>query len=247
MSMYGRIGVAVLWIAQAFGQQQPALPKPAKPQDPLGRDTPYGTIIGFLRSADRKDFARAAEYLDTRMSAAQRQELAPKLKAVLDAGLSDKLELLSHKPEGDAGDSENPNRESAGFVQTESGKLDIFLDRKKRQDAEPIWLFSYETLRGIPKAYEEIGPSNLEQRLPSSLVRIHFFGVPLWRWLAAFIGIALAMLLGTVVTRALMALLRPILRRFVAGHSDQSFLSLRGPVRLLLISIVLRVAGTTPG
>src|SRR5262249_27094817 len=130
--------------------------------------------------------------------------------------------------------------------QTDSGKLDIFLSRVKRQGGEPIWIFSSETLRGVPKAYEEIRPSKLETMLPPKLVRIHFLGSPLWRWVAAMLGITFAIVLGTIVTRALMALIRPILRLIAAGHGDESVRSLRGPVRLLLISIVLRFVGAAP-
>src|SRR5579862_2232148 len=54
--------------------------------DPLGRETPYGTIFGFLQAAQAGDYGIAAQYLQ--MSAARRQsegqQLATKLKVVLD-------------------------------------------------------------------------------------------------------------------------------------------------------------------
>ena len=34
--------------------------------DPLGRSTPQGTVIGFMKSVDKEDYERAIEYLDTK-------------------------------------------------------------------------------------------------------------------------------------------------------------------------------------
>ena len=53
---------------------QPATPtstSPAPPTDPLGRDTPYGTVFGFLQAAQAGNYSIAAQYLQ--MSAARRQ------------------------------------------------------------------------------------------------------------------------------------------------------------------------------
>ena len=32
--------------------------------DPLGRTSPYGSVLGFLRAAEAKDFDKANQYLD---------------------------------------------------------------------------------------------------------------------------------------------------------------------------------------
>ncbi len=54
--------------------------------DPLGRDTPSGTLYGFLQAAQSGNYSTAAQYLQ--MSAARRQtqgeELATRLKVVID-------------------------------------------------------------------------------------------------------------------------------------------------------------------
>src|SRR5215468_3118165 len=36
---------------------------PPAPVDPLGRTTPHGSVLGFLRAAEVKNFAKAAQYL----------------------------------------------------------------------------------------------------------------------------------------------------------------------------------------
>src|SRR5512143_3393690 len=66
----------------------PAVTKPAEPQaasdDPLGRSTPYGTVMGFIRAAERDDYQRAARYLESKHPARKKEELASALKVVLD-------------------------------------------------------------------------------------------------------------------------------------------------------------------
>ena len=44
--------------------------------DPLGRSTPQGTVIGFIKSVDKEDYERAIEYLDTKQPPKRAQQLA---------------------------------------------------------------------------------------------------------------------------------------------------------------------------
>src|SRR3979490_640565 len=41
----------------------PSKTEPAAIVDPLGRETPRGTVMGLLKYGDRQDFATAARYL----------------------------------------------------------------------------------------------------------------------------------------------------------------------------------------
>jgi len=51
------------------GAPAPAsLPAAEAPADPHGRATPHGTVVEFLRAAERQDFALAARYLDSQKS-----------------------------------------------------------------------------------------------------------------------------------------------------------------------------------
>src|SRR6202051_652094 len=70
--------------------------------DPLGRDTPSGTVLGFLRAAQDGDYKTAADYLQ--ISAARRQSqgvnLADKLKVLMDRAFVGSLRRLSTRSEG---------------------------------------------------------------------------------------------------------------------------------------------------
>jgi MscS family membrane protein len=218
----------------------PASSKPVE-QDPFGRDTPRGCVLGFLKTAERGDYSQAAQYLDVRATPPQAQELARQLQVVLNHGLSGHLDELSRAPEGDLKDSLRDNRDRAGYVVTSFGRVDILLDRVQRGTGAPIWLFSSETLRGVPRAFEQINAPGIERFFPRPLREIKLFGLPLWRWLTILLSVTLAVVLASLVTRALIPLLRPALRRMTGQEDDHYLLSLRQPVRLLLLAIAVRI------
>src|SRR5271156_2315639 len=72
-------------LTQLLQSTTPASTSSNTPVDALGRNTPYGTVFGFLQAAQSGNYSIAAQYLQ--MSPARRQAegdaLAMKLNAVL--------------------------------------------------------------------------------------------------------------------------------------------------------------------
>ena len=231
---------ALAQLPPATAPQQAASAQQAG-EDPLGRSTPYGTVVGFIRSAKDKDFALAAQYLDTKEKEKAAEELARQLAIVLNRGLKVDLDRISRKPQGDLNDEPRPSRDIIGTVTTRSEKLDILLERMDRRGEIPIWLFSAETLHRIPAAAEEMSAYDVESYLPRILVDTTIRSIPLYRWITTIIGLALALGLGGLITRALVPLLRPLLRRITGEEDDRILVAIREPVRLLMISLVIRV------
>ena len=137
--------------------------------DPLGRSTPEGTLIGFMKDVDREDHERAAEYLDTKQPLKWAQQLASQLQIILNQGLSGPLPKLSNKPEGNLGDGLKPNHERIGVVKTSSGIYDITLERIQRGNDPPVWLFSSATLKLVPEIYRNLGYYRAEKYIPKFL------------------------------------------------------------------------------
>jgi MscS family membrane protein len=71
---------------QTKEQPPPAVQEPA--DDPFGRSTPQGSVLGFMRAMGREDDERAVEYLDTKQPPKRAGQLARELQYVLDTGLS---------------------------------------------------------------------------------------------------------------------------------------------------------------
>jgi MscS family membrane protein len=233
----------------AYGQlpvgPAPTPPPAAKPaeQDPFGRDTPRGCVLGFLKAAEQGNYSRAVQYLDARSTVPQEEELARQLQVVLNHGLSANIDELSRAPEGDVKDGLRSNRDRAGFILTDFGRLDILLDRVQRNSGPPIWLFSSETLRDVPRAFEEFDAPGIERFVPQTLREIKIFSIPLWRWLAIILAVALALVSASLVTRGLIRLVRPAVRRITGQKDDRYLHSLTPPMRLLFLAVAIRLFG----
>lgn len=234
------------WVLPCSGAQAPAT-NPASPasstastnQDPLDRETPYGCVFGFLKYAKRGDYAHAAEYLELRTMPSRAEELARQLEVVVDFGLSGNLRgRLSRTPEGDLADGLPANRERVGSVKTTTGALEIVLDRVQRDGKSPIWLFSSETLNGVPSAFEAIESESPLRFVPQPL-KTRFLSLPLWRWLVIIFAIGLSLLAASLVTRPLMILLYFLVRRMTGVEHDRRVSGLRAPVRLVMLGIAI--------
>ena len=211
------------------------------PEDPLGRNTPRGTVIGFLKAATREDYERALQYLDTKKTGPAAEKIIHALEVLLERGSEGKPAVLSSKPEGNLDDLPAPNMERVGTVQTSSGKWDILLERVQRGESPPIWLFSGETLARALRVYQELDVRSVEDYLPKFLVTTWILWLPLWRWLGILLIVPLAFFLATILTRLMTFLLRRYSRRNIQSQETLSLRGLSGPLRILIFALAIWV------
>ena len=209
--------------------------------DPFGRQTPAGTVMGFLSAATGGDWSRAAKYLDTRASESDAEELARELKVLLDRGLTADLSRLSRKPEGEQDERVGRDHELVGSVATESGRLDILLLRVRYADQPPYWLFAPETLRDVPAAYREYAPSFIEAWLPKSFVQGYGERYRLWSWIVMAVAGLAAFVIAALLERLLRLIVYLVLRRSPAGLSFASVKGLLRPAYWLILGATLQV------
>jgi MscS family membrane protein len=221
--------------------QQPAAPSPPPvPPDPLGRSSPHGCVLGFLLAAQKNDYARAAQYLDVKKPPEQTEELAKQLKALLDQGLTGNLDELSREPEGNQTDNLRTTRDLVGTVKTDKGSLDIVVERVQRRGEAPIWLFSADTLAGVPKLQSESPIARLEGRFPRWMVETRFFDVPLWRWLLLLASVVVILAVAALLSRLLQWILGPALGKVLPVSGENVVRKLRLPIFLLLLAATVR-------
>ncbi|MFY9530576.1 MAG: mechanosensitive ion channel family protein [Candidatus Acidiferrales bacterium] len=243
----GRLLLLVMILAPGLQAQIPLQPQPAAPareeasDDPLGRSTPRGTVLGFIKAVEREDYDQAVNYLDTKQHGDLARELAQQLKIILDRETSIDLGKLSARPEGDPMNNKNPNRDLVGVTKTSTGSMGIYLDRVQRGDNPPIWLFSKETLQRVPETYQDIGTPAIERHLPDWLKAKPFLSLPLWRWGVALISIPLILLLGSLFGRLLRPLLGLLARRFIGGSETDQLQGFSAPLRLVLFGILFAI------
>ena len=226
-------------------QNRPRAKGPAQAEatydDPLGRSTPQGTVVGFLKAMQRQDYERTVDYLDTRQTGKRAEQLAFELNYILNEGMSTVTTTLSIKPEGNLQDNLPDNRELVGTVRTKRGEYRILLERVQKENNPPVWLFSSETLKLVPQIYEEIDIPWLERHLPAAMTETRLAGQPLYRWIVPLVVLPLVLFLGWLFTRAIFALVRePMRNRF--GEAVMS--KLRGigkPLMLLFASVAVYV------
>jgi MscS family membrane protein len=189
-----RLGAAVAWAAFSFWLALPALaqpeaqkpqpPPPAEARDPLGRDTPRGTITGFNQAAHRKDFVAAAQYMQA--TAAQRRNLetlADDLTQLIDRYYLEPITSISDVPDGTTSDSLPLDRERI-VLRMEDKPVEIELVRVKDRQAGLVWLISSRSLAQVPALFSSVDDTWFERLMPLALVERTVFGIPMARWIA---------------------------------------------------------------
>jgi MscS family membrane protein len=227
----------------------PPSEKPPENVDPLGRDTPRGTVIGFMKAASDLDYQKAARYLDTRGVARPIADRVTELHAVLNRVLETRiLDQLSKEPDGNRDDDLPPNLERIGEFTIGTTALDVLLERSERKGEPPIWRFSATTLKQIPDVYQQIRPTWIEtyvdEHLWAPLTQTHFMGVPLWKWLVLPLTLIVVWLLARLVSRGLVAALRPLMFRLSVERAADAAALIVVPVRVVALgSVILAWAG----
>ena len=106
--------------------------------DPLGRDTPSGTLYGFLQAAQAGNYSTAAQYLQ--MSAARRQtqgeDFATKLKVVIDRAFTGDLRRISNQPEGTPQEGMPLDKQRVGTLTAGDVEADLVLVRVSDAEAD---------------------------------------------------------------------------------------------------------------
>lgn len=188
----------------------PAAPAANTPVDPLGlgRETPRGTIAGFLRMAQQGN-ERAEEYFQPpakgrRVSAEEEQELVKQLFYVLNTTFpASALSSANADFEGRSGEDQHPQDEITVTGKTLIGKSrPVTLVREEDVHNVKLWFISRQTLSRVPEFYDSLQWPALEQKIPSSLVRVRPLGMPVWQWIAIVLFMPIAAALGWAIALA---------------------------------------------
>jgi MscS family membrane protein len=241
--MPNRLLLAVLMAATFANAQAP----PATESTPAAKDvreTPRGALLGYLDACRDENYRRASSFLNFRREQRGQgspEEVARKLKQIVDRKLSHDPNSVSNAPEGDLNDGLESNLESFGTIRLADRNFDLLLERVQRPEVGPIWLVSSNTISLIPILYEDISTNTIEQRLPAWMIRLKFLDTALWQWLALLLLTLVALLLGHGLARAVVRSLRPLARRTHSSLDDVLVESMRTPLQLLIALAAYRV------
>ena len=231
------LGVFFCVIATAQAPSPPAPVKSETPADPLGRDTPRGTVFGFLSASRKDDFETAAKYLNTRFSGKAGADQAHDLFVVLNRELPPRLNQLSNVPEGSRSDLANPDSDLVGTITTATGKTQITVERVTR--GKPVWLFSTKTLEAVPDLYDAVSTVPVENLVPLFLVETRIGDVVLLHWVAVLIVLPLLYALTVLASRALRPRVGGLRRRLLKNPDLPDVDLISAPIRLLLLAMLI--------
>jgi len=197
--------LSAISLAQLLPAQPTLSPANQSAPDPLGRDTPSGTVYGFLQAAQAGNYSTAAQYLQ--LSNARRvtqgEDLATKLKVVMDRAFTGNLRAISNQREGTPQEGIPRDRQRIGVLSAGDMEENLDLVHVSDSSGARIWLVSSETLAKVPDLYEQLQVRQVETRLPGFLVQHQFAGMPIWQWLAILLAIPFAAALGWLAVRLL--------------------------------------------
>ena len=241
--------VSVLMLASLLGHadaqaQTPATAAPEKPpaqasRDPLGRDTPRGTVLGFLSAARRGETEIARQYFNSGGTGADSSELTNQLFLVLDTRLPARVSQISDAPEGSRANPLRPDQEIVGAIRSGRRDVEILLERVTPRGGAPIWLFSQETLASVPVLYEEL-TLGWGRLLPRFLVANRMGGIRLFEWMTVLLGLPVLYLLTVLLNRLLTPAIRWLWRRLASRPTLSARDALPVPVRLLILAFAIR-------
>jgi len=205
-----------------------------KSTDPLGRDTPRGTLTGFMQAAQKGDNDRAAEYLqlprqETEIDSAR---VVRDLKALLDRAYVGRLGAITDNPDIAFDPQLEPNHQRVGEFTVNGKDLPLQVVRVPDGDKGHIWLIAWSTLSKTGDLANDTRSHELEQHMPQILVRLTFLSIPLWIWAAFLLLIPVALLVGTAAVALLRAPVWVLARIHHRAAQSEIWTNVRGPVLL---------------
>ena len=237
------VPLCIIFSTLAGAQPAPApQAAPAAPPDLLGRDTPRGTVLGFLNASRKNDFDTAAKYLNTRLVSKAASDLAHDLFTILDLRLPPRLNEISDLPEGSRTDLANPEQDLIGILTTDKGKTEVLVDRVTRGKSPPVWLFSSKTLDLVPELYEDLSTVPVETLVPAFLIETRIAQIPLFHYLVILVILPSIYLLLALVSRVLRPRAGRLRRNLTKQPDLPDFDVIPPPIRLLILAAIISLA-----
>lgn len=238
------VRVVALFLLAPLGAGAQFLSRPAAPDTavesvapPVLVDSasPRAMVQRFLAATRSGDFASAGTHLDSSApeAAARLDELARRLRAVLDSKLWLDVEAISPRAEGDTADGLPRDRELLGLIPISPERSVAIRLARIGTPPERRWVFSAATVAQVDRLYGSLPDNWIREHLPEPMLRPGPFGVLLWQWLALFVLIPLSAVVGLLLERPTRSLLRRLTARTETEFDDRLIEAARGPVVLL--------------
>lgn len=212
--------------------------------------TPRAALRTFVELADKRRFESAAHVLNLKDlppedQKAQGAEISRKLHEVLDRRVWIDWSALPSRPDAKVEDGSGRNPQ-AGQVRRDleikllevAGRAyEIRVGRYKAgEDAEPVWLFTPQTVEDVAALHDAFGPRAFERYIPRQLQQ-KFGGLRQWEWIVLPVLIALVLLLGLTVNKLVKSLAQRVNHGFFNHALDRAGI----PLALFAMAMVAQI------
>jgi MscS family membrane protein len=183
--------------------------------------SPRAALEQFFSLARAGRYAEAAAYLDLRDTARDaRATAARRVKAVLDRDLWIDLATVSPAPAGDSNDGLPAGVEHVGTIRQPSGAVVAVRMTRTPGDPDVSWRFSRRSVSRLTALYDSLDDRWMLEHLPEPLLRPGPLELLRWQWLALPLLLAVAALIGALLTRLLLAILARAVSRTSTRWDD---------------------------
>lgn len=203
-------------------------------------------MFSFLEACHANNFVRAAQYLDLSklrpdQRVAQGPELAKQLGILLDYDPHFEVEKLNNTPEGDLADSLTPDQDNLDAFELNGRSVSLQLQRVTLNGVN-VWLVSSDGVARIPELSTLVHESAFEKKLPAPLVTTKLLDTPVWIWFALVLLALVLSVISRLLSRVVIALSRPVMKRYSAWFQARRLEEFTEPLRLLLSVAVFRLS-----
>jgi MscS family membrane protein len=210
--------------------------------DPLNRTTPRSAVTSFLEACHNGKLETASKYLDLRRGSDQQTQgpqLAQTLSDLLDHDSEFDLIDLNDTPQGNLDDGLAPNMEHVATFRLGGQTVPLNLQRVAHNGIQ-IWVVASGSVDRIPDLAVLTRGSGFEKSLPAPLVEIKPLGTPLYGWIALVLLALVLSFLSKLLSRGVIALARPLTKRYTNRFNVARLTAFTEPLRLLLSIAVFR-------
>lgn len=248
MTLANRLLLALaLALVFVLGTAAAPVPPAAEPSvESLGDGNPRGALYRYLMDGRSARWSDAARYLDLSGIAPDQQAvagplLARQLKVVLDRTIWFDLDLVSDQPDGTQNDGLPKDVERIGTIATASGPVDLTMRRVADPEANgrSVWKFSPVLIERLPALYDEFRYGWIGEHVPAALQTMGPTALEKWQVLGLVGLLAFAWVGSWLVTKALVRVAGPIVKRSATGIDNKLLAILPRPVRFTLMLAIV--------
>ncbi|MEM1405028.1 MAG: mechanosensitive ion channel domain-containing protein [Pseudomonadota bacterium] len=205
--------------------------------------TPLQLMVAMADAGERKDWNKAAEYLDMRylpddVKKWEARDLLDALRIVWNQQNLIDITQISDEPDGKQNDGLPAYRDLLGLVLKDDGEeVPIFLQRIPDGEGGKIWKISNASVSRIPDLWDDLGYGPIAVWLERHLPDYRLAGLYSWQIIAGLIFLVVSWPLAGLISLVLMRIALLIPNSFPVGIEN----FFRGPLRLFTFVAIFRV------